>query len=426
MTLNGGLLSIANWVQTAGDLLGTGALTVTQSMAMSGAGIIDVGGPVTITHEGDLKLGRIETDGALSVTATGALSGTTEGGSWVHTAKSIALDAFGIGARTTCCKTRTGTLTVANRGGDAWIYNTGLVKLAGFSAGGLYLESKGGIQTGSTAVTAGNKLRMIARSPITIGSGGVVGGTGVSLSATTPGSTNSTIYIAGPVSSPGGSVAVAAYNNVVQAANITGANVSVGSATGNIVMAPAAQTQATNGSIAYNAPAGSIVLASLNAGSGSVSLGAGGSIASAPGFTGVNITSASAHIESGGSLQLETDVALLDVDVVGDFKVTNGSTVFSSQPASSEVQTGTLINDIVKAAESSAEGQTGQDTPSFDNRPDPNRSRLDPHKTIGGTEGSFGDPDEDKDKKDKRSDQSKDRQKDDKAVAKKKVAQCSF
>ena len=433
LTVNGGTLAIPTWVQTAGDLRGTGGLMVSQSMAMNGIGTIDIGGPVTISHNGDLNLGRVKTADALSVTATGRLSGTNAAGTWVHTAKSIMLDALGIGEATDMLQTRTQDLKITNRGGNAWVFNTGLVNLTGSSVGGLHLESLGGIATGSSQITAGGGIELIALSPISIGTGGVQGGTGVLLRAMTP-DASSSILISGPVSSPGGPVVIVAYNDVTQSANITGGSVSVSSAAGSIQMAPVAQTVATGGNISYSAPAGSMTLASINAGSGSVSLDAGGSIASAAGVTGANIIGASAFINAGGSLELSTNVTLLDVDVGGSFAVTNGGIVFSNQPANS-IGPDLAVTDLIKATDNVLTEQTpteGAAPPPDTARTDASKPVGDPGNTTGGTEGTFGSEGDkpstetkkdEKDKKEKKSDEAQDEKRDDKPVAKK-VAQC--
>ena len=462
LTVTGGMLTVPTWLQSGGDLRGLGGLTVSQSMVMNGLGTIDIGGPVTISHTGNLHLGRIKTAGALSVTATGTLSGTNAAGTWVQTASSILLDASGIGTATDMLQTRTQELAINNRVGDAWIFNTGLVDVSGSSAGRLHLESHGGIVAGSSAqVTAGGKLDLIAHSPIVIGAAGVQGGTGVVLRADTPDPSNSSILISGPVSSPGGAVVVAAYNNVTQNANITGGSVSVGSAAGSIQMAATAQTQATGGNVSYKAPAGSMTLATINAGSGSVSLDAGGSIAPAPGTTGANITGASAFINAGGSLELSTNVTLLDVDVGGAFAVSNGGTVFSGQPAASTSGADQATKDLTNATNKALTDKTPTDRteappPHDTSKTDTSKPFVDPGKTTGGTDGTFGsegdkpstetrkdgsgsktassgkdengkdqkDEKDEKDKKDKKSDEAKDEKKDDKPVAKK-VAQCT-
>jgi hypothetical protein len=391
-----------------------------------------VGGPVTINQNGNLQLGRIATSGALKVTASGTLSGTTAGGTWVHSANAITLDAFGIGTASDLLQTETGNLTITNRSGNAWIFNTGPVNVTGSSVGGLHLENLGAITSGNTPVTAGGQLDLIARSPIVIGSGGVQGGSGVLLRADTPDASNSSILINGPVSAPGGAVVISAYNNITQNADITGHSASVSSTRGNIQMAATALTRTSGGDITYQAPAGDMILARIDAGSGGITLDAGGSIAPAVGVTGANISGASAHITAGGNLELTTNVSLLDVDAAGRFTVTNGTTVFTNElPDSSGADQ--TAKDINNAADKASTDKTPtEDTalrPHDPTRNDPNRPPGDLSKTVGGTEGSFGSEDggkkDEKDRKDdKKSDDTKDGEKNDKPVAKK-VAQCS-
>jgi hypothetical protein len=397
LTVNNGTLTVPTWLQSAGDLRGTGGLTVSQSMTMNGAGTIDVGGPVSINHTGNLQLGRIATAGALSVTATGSLSGTTAGGTWVQTANSIALDANGIGAVGDMLQTATNNLSITNRAGDAWIYNTGLVNVTGSSAGRLHLESFGGITTAATQLSAGTQLTLNAHSPITIGSGGVQGGTGVSLQANTVDAGNSSIFIQGPVSAPSGAVLVSAYNNVMQSANISGTNVEVGATQGSILMTAAAQTLSSAGGIVYAAPAGNLTLARLNAGIGSITLDAGGSIAPTVGFVGVNLMGSSAFINAGGNLQLTTNVTLLDVNVGGNFSVTNGSTVVTNSTPTTETQA--AVNQTITAIDNASTTTT----PTNSSNPPPPPPPTDTTSTgtpvtltsigtstTGGTEGTFG------------------------------------
>ena len=433
LTIPGGMLTVPIWLQSGGDLRGLGGLTVSQSMIMDGLGTIDIGGPVTINHTGNLALGRIKTPGALSVTTTGTLSGTNTAGTWVQTAGSILLDAFGIGKAADMLQTRTRELAVNNRAGDAWIHNVGLVNVTGSSEGRFHLESLGGIRTGSTAVSAIGKLDLIAHSPIVIGTGGVQGGAGVLLRADTPdGSSN--ILINGPVSAPGGAVLVSAYSDITQNANISGQSVGVGSTAGNIQMAGTAQTTTTGGGgITYKAPAGSMLLATINAGSGSVTLDAGGSIAPAPGVSGANITGGSAFINAGGSLDLSTNVTLLDVDVAGNFSVNNGGAVFSGSPsgdASVDQSSKDLANAANKALTDTTptEDQTPPPPPDASRNDGPKQANRD--MTTGGTKDTFGnesggtDEKDEKEKKVKKLDNAQNEKKDDQPVAKK-VAQCS-
>ena len=427
LTVDSATLSVPTWLQSAGTLRGTGGLTITGSMTMNGAGIIDVGGPVTITHTGNLQLGRVATAGALSVTATGTLSGTTAAGTWMHTGNSILLDANGIGSQTDMFQTTTGNLTINNHSGDAWVHNTGLVNVTGSSAGLFHLESVGGIKTGASQIKGG-AVDLIADGPITIGSGGVLGQNGVRLRSDSP-AADSNIVINGPLSAPAGTVTVAAYKNITQNANITGAGVSVRSSTGNIVMAPTAQTLSTGGDVSYQALAGNMTLARIDAGSSGVTLDASGSISSAEGVTGANIKGASAHITAGGNLHLTTDVQLLDVDVDGSFLVTNGTTVFSSVQPDSGGGGDQSSKDLASATDKISTDKT----PTADilpplAPPQSDSNKSDPSKSTGGTEGSFGGDDKKddtkKDDKDKKSDTAKDEKKDDKPVAKR-VAQCS-
>ena len=432
LTVPGGVLTVPTWIQSGGNLRGAGGLTVTESMIMTGLGTVDVGGPVSINHSGDLKLGRIKTAGDLSVTATGTLSGTNAAGTWVHTAKSITLDANGIGAPDDLFQIATGDLTVTNRSGDAWIYNSGQLNLSGSSAGRLHLENLGGLTTGSTLVSAGGQLDLIAKGPITIGTGGVEGGTGVLLRADGQDG-NSGILINGPVSSPGGAVKVYAVDDITQNADITGTDVSVGSTWGNILMAATAQTRASAGNIDYRAPAGNMVLARLEASSGSVSLDAGGSITTAPGFVGNNITARSAFIKAGGDLELSTNVTLLDVDVGGSFRVTNGDTVFAGTPSNT-------TNNTANEATRDLNNITNNNTPGNNTSPrlentgnDPNKPPGDQNNTTGGgTPDTYGgdgngqEEDEGNNRPNRSSNAARTAKKDDDKPVAKRVAQCKF
>ena len=323
-----------------------------------------------------------------------------------------------------------GPLAVNQSNGNLTIINSVPLVLGAVTvgSGNLIVDNMGAITTGTSLVSASGSVSLTAHSPITIGSGGISAGNSVQLSAPTAGPT-SDLVVNGPVNGGSGSVALNAYGTIAQNANITGSSVSVGSSSGSIVMAPAAMTQATAGGIAYSAPTGYIVLASLNAGTGSVAVDAGGAIMSAPGFTGTNITGGAVHIGA-GSAQLTTDATSLDVNVSGSFNITNNGITFTDAPPVSNTDSTRDLNSAVNSAQTDS-------TPTESITPPPPTDPLTSstagvlaNASTGGTEGSFGGEevkdtakDAKRDDKDKKSDQAKDEKKNEKSAAKK-VGSC--
>jgi len=118
------------------------------------------------------------------------------------------------------------------------------------------LETFGGLTTGSGAIQIpAGQMTLITHSPMLIGTGGLLAGTGITLQSLTP-DPNSTITLNGPLTSTSGSVDVSAYSHIYQNANITAPSVSLASSQGSIFVSSNAVT--TAGSIFYSAPMGSI------------------------------------------------------------------------------------------------------------------------------------------------------------------------
>jgi hypothetical protein len=132
-------------------------------------------------------------------------------------------------------------------------------------SGHLKLDITGGITTGSGHITApSGSINMIGRSPITVGGGGIQAASGVSLAANTADST-STININGAINGGAGAVNLGAYSNISQNSAISGSAITMGSTSGNIVIAPGAiNTVSGGGSIQLSAPQGTVTSSSGN------------------------------------------------------------------------------------------------------------------------------------------------------------------
>jgi hypothetical protein len=190
-----GAISMPSYAQTGGTLNGAGSLAVTSNFSKSG-GTIALSGPISITQSsGNLVFGN---DAPLMLGAINTTSGNID------------------------------------------------------------IDTTGGIFTSAAPIVANaGAISLIAHSPISIGSGGLNATGGITLNALTPGG-GSTITLDGAVVA-GGVVSVAAYGAVNQNAGIQGQSISVGSSSGNIIVASGAVSSVpAGGSISYSAIAGSI------------------------------------------------------------------------------------------------------------------------------------------------------------------------
>ena len=160
----------------------------------------------------------------------------------------------------------TGPLSIAQASGNLAFTNDAPLNLGAVStvSGAIDIDVTGGLSTSADPVSAnGGLLRLTARSPITIGNGGLSATGTMSLSALTP-SPASTITIGGHLTA-GGTVMLDAYAGIAQNASISGQNISLATSTGNIVVASGVvSTVPTGGSINYSALGGTITSTAAN------------------------------------------------------------------------------------------------------------------------------------------------------------------
>ena len=291
------------------------------------------------------------------------------------------------------------SFSASNAGsGDVALTNTGTLSVESiFNANGnILLDNTGaGTTVGPVSAPKGTLVGIKAHSPLTIGAGGVSSGGNIVLSAGQTAGTGDTLLLNGPVATSGstGTIELSAGDDLVQNSNVTasGGAVSASSLTGNISMGLGASTSSGGGSISYSAATGNIVLASLNAGAGSIALKAGKNIGSAAGFTGTNLIGGKTVIVAGADLRLRTQVRELDVNVGGHFSITDAlsGSVISDAPSTVKE-----LDQIVSTINNSTERETRLTPPGLLPKTPPGGSDSKllgkSTDTIGGTEGSFG------------------------------------
>ena len=299
--------------------------------------------------------------------------------------------------------------TAANSGnGNIAFTNTAVLTLGDVSnsGGNISIDNTGAVTTiGAVSAPAG-AVSILAHSPLTIGTGGVTAAGNITLSAGESPATSDQLTLNGAVQSTGSGSAITLFagDDLAQNANVTanGGAVNATAQLGNISMALGTTTSAGGGNIGYTATSGSVILASLNAGSGGIALNAGKSIQAVPGFTGANLISRQAAIVAGGDLNLLTQVTKLDVDVGGKFTITDvlTGTVMSDVPAAEPLPTSSVpvleqvLSTVTNTTEQQQPGQTTTQPPPPP--PPPPAGGSGPNllsgssQTIGGTEGTFG------------------------------------
>jgi hypothetical protein len=159
----------------------------------------------------------------------------------------------------------TGQVFITQANGNLVVINEAPLVIGSLDvqAGDLEWDNTGGILSNGQ-IKASGKVSLIARSPISIGAGGIQAGSGVSLSAPTA-STGSTISINGAVYSSIGTVAVSGYGDVTLYANVSGGNINIVSSSGSISISPTAvSTVSSGGSISVSAVNGSVTYSGAN------------------------------------------------------------------------------------------------------------------------------------------------------------------
>ncbi len=334
-------LSASALVIAGGDLNIASSLTVSSSFSQSGGSLaFGAGASASITQaSGNLDLPGVTLANLQLNAPSGAIS---QSGAIVATTLNTQSQS---GTTLTDGGNRIANFSAVNTGsGKVTLTNTGALTIAGIANdGGIAIDNAGAVATTGAIRAPAGTVSILAHSPLSIGAGGVSAAGDIALSAGQAAGSGDTLLLAGPVSSSGaGSITLSAGDDLVQNANVTtnGGAASAVSQTGNISMAPGSSTSSGGGGIGYAAGSGNIVLASLNAGAGDISLGAGGSIQPAAGASGANLIGGKAVIVAGGSIKLSTAVRLLDVTAEGAFSI-------------SDTLTGTVISELSAAVDSS-------------------------------------------------------------------------
>ena len=263
----------------------------------------------------------------------------------------------------------------ANSGsGNVTLINTVPLTITGIgnTVGSIAIDNKGAVTTVGPVIASSGPVTIVGHSPLTIGAGGVSASGDIVLTAGNTSSFGDNLTLSGPIGS-GGSVALTAGDDLMQGANVT----------------------TNGGAILATAQTGNIILTSLNAGSGSISLNAGMSIQPAAGFTGANLIGGKALIVAGANANLSTQVNQLDVTVGGHYSITNlltGTVITDASVAASTVPT---FNQVLSAVTSTTEQQSTQTTtpnlvPTLPSSSTGSQLSSNSTQTIGGTEGTFG------------------------------------
>jgi len=223
---------------------------------------------------------------------------------------------------------RIASFTAANSGsGNVSLTNAGALTLGAVSntGGNIAIDNTGAVTTVGAISAPAGAVSIFAHSPLSIGAAGVSAGGSITLTAGETAATTDQLALDGAVESTGsaGSITLLAGDNLVQNANVTthGGAVNATAQLGNISMALGTTSSSGGGSIGYKASAGDLTLASLDAGSGAIDLGAARSINTVTGFTGANLIGGKALIVAGGSASLSTLVKQLDVTVSGAYSI---------------------------------------------------------------------------------------------------------
>lgn len=293
----------------------TGDLAANVTTAKGGIDIQDGGkltlmgsaggsGNVVLASAGDLIFAGFQTAGDVTATAGGSIGGSGAGDQLTGRLASFSASA-NIGSMSTKLQQLSATA-----GGGVSLVNSAPLEIASLSSGGdVSIESNGGLTTTGAVVSPGT-VNLITHSPLTIGSGGIQAGSGISLKSGT-GTGHDDITINGSLTSASGDCSVQAGGGVQQNANIVlqgNGAVSVNAATGGVAMAAGTSTSTNGGSVGYAAQ-GNITLASIDAGAtGSVSLTSSqGNVTSAT-AGGINVHAGNLAVQASGIIDLGADV----------------------------------------------------------------------------------------------------------------------
>ncbi|MBI2316987.1 MAG: hypothetical protein HYU75_08270 [Betaproteobacteria bacterium] len=400
----GGALSTTGYAQSGGALAGNGSLNVSGSFSQTG-GTIAVGGTAAITQAtGNLQVGSLSAPAVMLTAQNGAITQSAP-----LVASSLITQSLA-GTSLADAGNRIGSFSATNSGsGNVVLTNSGTLTIAGIgnANGNITVDNTGAVTTTGAISAPNGSVSIQAGSPLAIGTGGVSAGGSISLVAGATSASNDLLTISGPISTTAstGSVTLFAADGISQSANVStgGCGVTATAQAGDIVMALGATTSTNGGAIAYAAPSGNIVLTSLNAGSGAVSVDAGGNITVAAGFDGANLIGESALIAARGNAYLSTQVSSLVEKIEGDYairdvitgKVNTGEEVLEIQPKATVLVASQVVTTIVAASEQKPAKAAAETAPP----PAPVPSSISPTglltltdtgMTIGGTEGTFG------------------------------------
>ena len=211
-------LTAAGFLQSAGTVSGAGAFKIVGDFNQSGGsvsmGSIDAtqsGGNMTVNS---LKAATVNlTSGSISETPAGGIEATT-----LTTSSNGGTVLLGTG-------NKIGSWSAIN--GDAsplqLLNKSEPLILAGIrTAGPVSIENTGGISLAAPLNAPKGKVKLVAHSPITIGTDGLFAGGDIELIATNTTSAGN-IVINGPVESSAGSVSITAANDLTQNGTVFGA-----------------------------------------------------------------------------------------------------------------------------------------------------------------------------------------------------------
>jgi filamentous hemagglutinin family protein len=383
----GGTLNIAN------------SLTVDSSFSKTGGTLsFGAGASASITQaSGNLSLPAL-TVASLSLNApAGAI---TQSGAIV--ASNLVTQSV-TGTTLTDAGNQIASFTATNSGsGNVALTNTGALSIGGISnsGGNITVDNTGAVTTVGAVSAPTGSVSIVAHSPLSIGSGGVSAGGDILLTAggTTALTDNLTLNGAVATTGSASSVTLLANDNLVQNANVTtsGGAVTATAQTGSISMAPATTTSTSGGSISYTPTAGSATLSSLDAGTGSITLSAGGSITPTAGVSGANLTGGTATIVAGGDVTLSTQVSVLDVTASGTYSILDLLTgsLMTNVPVATSPATVAVLSTVTTTTQTQTTQTTTQTTtpppPTTTTTSDPTMLLINSTQTTGGTVDTFG------------------------------------
>jgi hypothetical protein len=323
LNMAGGSLNIAN------------NLTVNSSFSQTGGTLsFGAGANAGITQaSGNLNLPAFTVSGLNLNTPAGAI---TQSGPIIATTLKTQSQT---GTTLTDAGNQVGSFTATNSGGgNVALTNTGVFSIGGISnaGGNITVDNTGALTTVGAVSAPAGAVSIVAHSPLGIGTGGVLAGGNITLTA--------------------GGTSVA---------------------TDNMTLNGAIQSTGSTSLIA---------------------LSAGGSILSGAGFSGANLIGGAATIVAGGDVNLSTQVKLLDVTANGTFSILDLFTgsVMTNTPVISPSLT-TVTDQVLTTVAATTQQQLMQTTDQTQLLPlatafgDSGSTLLiNSTQTIGGTDGTFG------------------------------------